>query len=109
MAKTIFKNDKFKSARWGYSRMLQITCSSCENTVAHYQKDGPWDLKRMYLDRIISPPEYNEKRLSDISTISDLHCPRCNKKLWIVNIYEKEHRRAFQLFQWSICKQIIKQ
>lgn len=62
----------------------------------------------MYLDRIHEPPEYQELRFQDISKLQDLHCPACHKKLGIVTIYEKETRKAYQLFQWSVTKHIIK-
>ena len=52
MKTTVFKNDKFKRARGGYSRMLQISCEKCNAKICKYQKDGPGNLRRMYIDRI---------------------------------------------------------
>lgn len=47
-----FKNDQYRNARGGYSRFLNLSCESCGSHVALYQKDGPGELRRMYVDRI---------------------------------------------------------
>ncbi len=46
------KKDKFRRDRGGSSRFLTIICTICKSILAQYQKDGPGELKRMYLDRI---------------------------------------------------------
>lgn len=92
------KNDKYKKARGGWSRMLDICCEHCGNHICFYQKDGPGPLKRMYHDRI-----------SGVSTDeSNLVCPKCKEVLGVGIIYEKENRPAYRLFAGSITKKVVK-
>jgi hypothetical protein len=49
--------DQYWENRESYSQFLNIYCSKCRNYIATYQKDGPGDLMRMYLDRIHAPEE----------------------------------------------------
>jgi hypothetical protein len=99
MTKSLFKNDKYKKARGGYSRLLDISCEKCHKHICFYQKDGPGDLRRMYIDRISNP---------DVSVLrEDLSCP--NRHLLGVRIiWEKEKRPAFRLFVGSVIKKIVK-
>ncbi|MFA6301087.1 MAG: hypothetical protein WC609_01915 [Candidatus Paceibacterota bacterium] len=99
MVKNIFKNDKYKKAREGYSRMLDISCEKCGKHICFYQKDGPGNLRRMYIDRIIKPKVSLQK--------NNLSCS--NKHiLGIKIIYKKEQRPAFRLFVDAIKKKIVK-
>lgn len=99
MTKNIFKNDKYKKVRGGYSRMLDISCEKCGKHVCLYQKDGPGNLRRMYLDRIIQPKVSIHR--------NNFSCP--NKHLLGVKIiYKKEQRPAFRLFIDAIKKKIVK-
>jgi len=91
------KSDKYKKARGGYSRLLDISCAKCGQHLCFYQKDGPGILKRMYLDRIFEP-------IND----SQLICSNCKQLLGIKYIYEKEKRLAFRLFIGGVSKKIIK-
>lgn len=50
--KIIFKNDKYKKTRGGYSRLLNISCQKCGSQICYYQKDGPGNLRRMYIDQL---------------------------------------------------------
>jgi ribosomal protein S27E len=95
-----FKSDKYKKARGGYSRLLDISCEHCGNHLFFYQKDGPGMLKRMYLDRISESGEIN------LST--NLICPKCKKLLAVPIIYEKENRPALRLFVGAVTKKIVK-
>lgn len=92
------KNDKYRKARGGYSRVLQLSCASCGHSLFRYQKDGPGILKRLYLDRI-----------QDYSSSSNLSCPKCKTVLGVKIIYKKENRPAYRLFVGSVTKKIIKQ
>ena len=95
----LFKNDKYKKSRGGYSRLLDISCQKCGINICQYQKDGPGNLKRMYHDRIIE---------SNVSILrKDLSCPN-GHLLGVKIIYEKEKRLAFRLFVDSVKKKIIK-
>lgn len=92
------KNDKYKKARGGWSRMLDIQCGKCEQHICNYQKDGPGPLKRMYIDR-----------MDGIVTDEDkLLCPQCKEMLGSKIIYEKEDRPAYRIFVGAVTKKIIK-
>lgn len=97
--KFTLKNDKYRKARGGYSRFLNIFCDSCGQHLALYQKDGPGDLKRMYLDRIFAPRIIPSKAREFI-------CPSCKKIIGVLYTYKKETRPAIRLFQGSVSKKI---
>jgi len=99
MIKDILKNDKYRKSRGGYSRLLNISCQECGSQICSYQKDGPGNLRRMYLDRITN------KRVPLLGKA--LACPR-GHLLGVKIVYKKENRQAFRLFVDSIVKKIIK-
>ena len=105
--KVIFKNDKYKKARGGRSRLLRISCQECGSSACSYQKDGPGNLRRLYLDRIFSP-----KNLVDLQKqgklVPNLNCNQCKEVLGILYIYQKEKRKAFRLFQDAVVKKVRK-
>lgn len=91
-------SDKYRKARGGYSRLLEILCSNCGSHLCFYQKDGPGILKRLYLDRI-----------SGLDTgSSQLKCSKCTKQLGSKYNYEKENRPAYLLTPGTIAKKIVK-
>ncbi len=94
-----FKNDRFRKNRGGYTRLLKISCSKCDSLICFYQKDGPGNLRRMYVDRIINPVVSISRK--------DLSCPG-KHLLGVRIIYEKEKRPAFRLFVDSVTKRITK-
>lgn len=106
--KDIFKRDKYKSARGGYSRLLTLHCRKCETIFAEYQKDGPGNLRRLYMDRIIFPPKLVNLQKKDIKDITPLKCPKCKFLIGIPYIYKKENRKAFRIFQDALIKHIKK-
>ncbi|MEO6077468.1 MAG: hypothetical protein ABIP54_01665 [Candidatus Andersenbacteria bacterium] len=93
------KNDKYRKARGGYSRILQLSCSYCGKVFAQYQKDGPGILKRIYLDRI----------LNQSFTSTHLSCPACKEVLGVKMMYKKENRPAYKLFAGAVSKKLVKQ
>ena len=93
------KNDRYKKNRGGYSRLLKIDCQKCGSPICLYQKDGPGNLRRMYIDRINEPKVPISRK--------DLSCPE-GHLLGARIIYEKENRPAFRLFVDSVIKKIIK-
>lgn len=99
MTKTTFKNDKYKKTRGGYSRLLKISCQKCNKHICDYQKDGPGNLRRMYIDRI------SKNKVPILG--KNFNCPE-GHLLGIKIIYEKEDRPAFRLFVDSVIKKIIK-
>lgn len=108
MKKIILKKDKYKSARGGYSRLLNIYCRKCENIVVVYQKDGPGNLRRLYLDRIFEPTEMAGLQSLNLSDIPALKCKKCGEILGAPYIYIKEKRKAFRLYQDAVIKKIKK-
>jgi ribosomal protein S27E len=93
------KQDKFRKARGGYSRLLEVRCEKCDEILCYYQKDGPGPLKRMYMDRIVKTYAVAGKSLI---------CHKCGHILGVRYIYEKEKRPAYRLFQNSVKKKIKK-
>ncbi|MFA6193797.1 MAG: hypothetical protein WC726_02980 [Parcubacteria group bacterium] len=75
------KSDKFRKTRGGYARLLKISCEKCGSSICLYQKDGPGNLRRMYIDRIIDPTVSISRK--------DLSCPKSHL-LGVKTIYEKE-------------------
>lgn len=110
MKKTSFslQRDKYKSARGGYSRLLNVCCRKCENIVVVYQKDGPGNLRRLYLDRIFEPSEMVGLQSKNIKDIPALKCEKCSEVLGTPYIYIKEKRKAFRLYQDSVIKRLRK-
>ena len=95
-----FKKDKFKKARGQWSRFLNINCRKCKALVAVYQKDGPGNLRRMYIDRIFLPKYINDSKM--------LKCKSCGEVLGTPYVYEKEGRMAFRLYVDAVTKEIRK-
>lgn len=94
-----FKNDQFRRNRGGYSRLLKVVCEKCADLVCFYQKDGPGNLRRMYIDRIIDPCVSVSRK--------DLSCHNAHL-LGVRIVYDKEQRPAFRLFVDSVIKKIVK-
>ncbi|MEI7818904.1 MAG: hypothetical protein WCI47_02180 [bacterium] len=93
------KNDRYKKARGGWSRMLDIRCAKCDGHICYYQKDGPGHLKRMYIDRMIEPPTPEGE---------SFNCQHCQETLGVKITYKKENRPAYRLFVGSVTKKIVK-
>ncbi len=96
MQKFNLKKDKFREQRGGYARFLNIFCDHCRAHLALYQKDGPGELKRMYLDRILAPKIKRKKR--------DFSCSSCHRVVGTFYIYQKEKRSAIRLYQGAVFK-----
>src|SRR4051812_46742649 len=103
-----FRSDKYRKARGGYSRFLQISCEHCDHKILMYQKDGPGELRRLYIDRIIKPEGFSKLEKKPIAKIPELICQNCKRILGIPYIYKKENRKAFRLFVGAVNKKIIK-
>ena len=106
MIKIIFKNDKYRKSRGGYSRFLEVSCHHCGEKTLIYQKDGPGELKRMYLDRIILPENIIKFQKFPINKIPNLVCTKCKYILAIPYVYPKEKRNAYRLFVGAVNKKI---
>ncbi len=79
--------------------MLKISCEKCASLICLYQKDGPGNLRRMHIDRIIDP--------AVSLSLKQFFCPK-DHLLGVKIIYEKENRPAFRLFVDSVTKAIVK-
>lgn len=105
---TTFKSDLYRKARGGYSRLVDIMCEYCNSKVLLYQKDGPGELKRIYMDRILSPKDLANLQNKNINSILELRCQNCKRVLGVPYIYEKEKRKAFRLFVGAVIKKVTK-
>ena len=105
---SIFKTDKYRKTRGGYSRFVDVICEHCSHKVLLYQKDGPGELKRIYLDRIVAPERLVNLENNKLQYIPELKCPKCKRALGIPYIYEKEKRKAFRLFVAAVIKKVTK-
>ena len=108
MKKVELLKDKYSKARGGHSRFLNISCHHCGTKILTYQKDGPGELKRMYLDRIILPKKLTELQNLPIKKIPNLTCSKCKYNLAIPYEYPKEKRNAFRLFVGAVTKKVTK-
>lgn len=107
MTKVTFKKDIYKENRGGYSRFLEVLCHHCDNKILVYQKDGPGELKRMYLDRIVYPLDLAKLQTLPINKISNLVCAKCKYIIAIPYVYQKEKRNAYRLFAGAVNKNIL--
>jgi hypothetical protein len=106
MAKSVFKSDKYKRARGGYSRLLDISCVKCGTHLFYYQKDGPGMLKRVYLDRIYGSKKYSDLQNLSLKSVPQLICPHCKQHIGIPFNYAKEDRLAYRLFAGAVNKKV---
>jgi len=100
--------DKYKSARSGKSKILNIHCRECDTIVIEYQKDGIGNLYRLYMDRIMAPDEYIGLQKKAIRDIEPLRCQQCKAIIATPYIYKKEQRNAFRIVQEAMVKRIKK-
>lgn len=102
MASNNFKKDIYTKNRGNYSEFLNLYCRKCGTKIAKYQKDGPGDLLRIYVDRILE----NEELLQFVVDKKML-CPHCQRLLGLGYLYPKEQRPAYILFQNTIVKKPV--
>ena len=103
-----FKKDKYKKARGNKSKLLNIYCDSCDAFILTYQKDGPGQLKRLYLDRIFHPKNLTNLDKQPLNKIQNLVCSNCKGPIATPYIYKKENRKAFRLYQSAVNKEVRK-
>lgn len=92
------KKDKYRRARGGSSKILAIYCN-CGSFLWLYQKDGPGQLKRMYLDRIMG------KDFEPL--VASAKCEKCGKVIAIPMVYKKENRPALRVIRGMTTKKSI--
>lgn len=99
-------NDVYRRARGSYTRLLEIFCRKCGSFLAHYQKDGSGNLRRMYLDRIFYPQQLTNLQNKKINELPPLQCQKCKEILGTPYVYDKENRKAFRLYVDAVVKKI---
>ena len=107
----VLKNDRYRKARGGKAFVVSISCSNCQAEILVYQKDGDGQLKRCYLNRILSPKSL-EKLQHDTSIrrprdLDDLCCPTCGVVIGSP-IEHHDGRLAFRLRQGFFQKRRLK-
>ncbi len=100
------KRDRYMSARGGTSAFYNIYCSHCRRWLLLYQKDGPGNLFRLYLDRIHAPKLAILTGLASNKSLKStgLSCGHCGSSIGVPMIYKPESRPAFRLVPASIVK-----
>ena len=93
------KNDVYRKSRGGYSVLLDLYCTYCNELLFSYQKDGPGPLKRLYLDRISNSNIYQNLQSLSPKSIPQLSCPNCNETIGVLYVYKPESRFAYRLIQ----------
>ena len=88
--------------------MLNLHCRKCDNIIAIYQKDGPGNLRRLYMDRIIAPEKLVGLQRKNIKDVSPIKCSKCGFIVGVPHIHKKEKRKAFRVFRGAIVKRIKK-
>ena len=106
MAELVFKSDKYKRSRGGYSRLLDISCAKCGTHLFYYQKDGPGMLKRAYFDRIYGSKKYSNLQNESLKNVPQLICSNCKQHIGVSFNYVKEDRLAYRLFVGAVSKKI---
>lgn len=91
----IAKRDGYLKRRGGTFRFLDLSCASCHTLLAVYQKDGPGQLLRLYLDRLLSGP------LDRTGA-----CPSCRERIGGLFVYAPEQRQAIRLRPGAISKRL---
>ncbi len=93
--------DQYWENRESYSEFLNIYCEKCGKYLLTYQKDGPGELRRMYLDRIHVPEDLKGLQNTQ-GEISDLKCEECGRLIAAARMYEKENRLAYFIFAYTV-------
>ena len=110
MQKVKLKSDKYRSARGGSAQLLTINCSSCRAFVLLYQKDGPGQLLRCYLNRIFEPECIARLQYEDIrkpGNLKPLMCSKCGQLLG-TGMKHTDSRLAYRLVPGATVKSIAK-
>ena len=101
------KNDKYRKERGGTAKFFNISCASCGTWVLLYQKDGPGNLLRFYLNRVFAPPhlaELQDKGFQRPQDMENLICPHCGKLIG-TPMRHLDDRLAYRLQRGSFSKE----
>lgn len=101
------KNDRYRKERGGTAKFLNISCAACGTWMLLYQKDGPGNLLRLYLDRIFAPPHLSALQgRSDLQRPQDMEnltCPQCGQLIG-TPMRHLDDRLAYRLHKGSFSK-----
>src|SRR3989339_1398830 len=104
------KKDKYLRERGGTAKIIDVSCMACSNLIFVYQKDGPWWLKRCYLNKIISPEKYSllqkDKSIKKSDGLKNLVCER--GEIIGSPMVHKDGRLAFHLIRGNFKRTINK-
>jgi len=92
-------NDSFRKDRGGSSEFLDLYCTSCDSYIGTYQKDGPGNLHRLYVDRLTTPYAEYTDLFESVKDMPTLNCPNsdCEAEIAIPMLYTKENRLAYRI------------
>ncbi len=94
------KKDRYRKARGGNARLLDVFCASCNEILMKYKKDGKGNLLRCYLNRIVYPQQLEQsqhnQKIQSPRDISNLTCNTCKTVIGTPMFYE-DGRLAFRL------------
>ena len=110
MRRVKLKSDRYRSARGGSAQLLTISCSSCRSFVLLYQKDGPGQLLRCYLNRIFEPERLARLQHANIrksSNLKPLVCENCGQLL-ATGMKHTDNRLAYRLVPGAVVKSVVK-
>ncbi len=102
------KKDKWFRDRESTFVVLSIVCAKCNREFLFYQKDGRGSLKRLYLNRILSPEKFAslQDTVENVKQLTLLRC-ECHNNIGIP-MSHREGRLAFRLIPGSFTKRRLK-
>ena len=96
------KNDRHRRVRGGSAELIDVVCSACSKRVILYQKDGPGQLLRCYVNRIFAPEELEQLQYDsklDVKSMPNLVC-ECGALIG-TPMRHRDNRLAFRLLRGS--------
>ncbi|HPC30504.1 MAG TPA: hypothetical protein P5083_00825 [Candidatus Paceibacterota bacterium] len=102
------KKDKFFRDRESTYTILAIGCAKCGKEILLYQKDGRGNLKRLYINRILSPESLAslQDTIKSAKEMEALKC-KCGQLIGLPMLH-REGRIAFKLIQGNYSKRRYK-
>lgn len=105
------RRDRYRRARGGNTRLIDIYCAPCNELLLVYQKDMPrGKLKRCYIDRIFYPERFsslhNDPKVRGKDDLPPMSCGKCGALVGVPMLYAKhgEHRLAYGMLDGRFVK-----
>lgn len=104
-----FDRDSSYKHRGGSAKWLLLKCGVCKEELSLYQKDGPGNLLRLYLDRLTSTDGERPFKQVEIDRMQPLSCLACESVIGVPMVYEKDAnpRPAIRLINSGVDKTLI--